>query len=113
MFGQDVAMTCPKCGAKTCKWCSKKDGTCDNHTKIKEISNLCKKCGNIVGSSQCKKYCSIKEACHECGTIHKFGESCPPGHKPQVKSLKKEFPKDSASPYKIAWATHKKDKGKH
>jgi len=65
---------------------------------MKEASNLCKKCGNIIGSSQCKKYCGIKK------------EVTPPGREKQVKALKQKFPKDSA--YKIAWDSYNKSRKK-
>jgi 3-deoxy-D-arabino-heptulosonate 7-phosphate (DAHP) synthase len=37
-------------------------------------------------------------------------EVAPPGKEKQVKALKKEFPKGSASPFKIAWSQYNKSK---
>ena len=153
-----------------CKRCKRSQTKC---TCIKESNFTCKKCGNTIGSLQCKKYCGKKneihpsvsnyekkeqaidnfakqlihngvmtglalnylmkkfnidfdkasiiyyrnkktnETCHECGMKHLKTEICPPGHVAQTKALKKQHGKNSPIPYKIAWAAHKKDKGKH
>jgi len=39
-------------------------------------------------------------------------EVAPPGREKQVKKLKKKFPKGSAAPFRIAWASYQKSKNK-
>ncbi len=31
---------CPLCGVRTCKYCSRKNGTCDNHTQDEILREL-------------------------------------------------------------------------